>query len=272
MDLQTANRNIIAALIGLHETSPNVTAFAVARVKTAHESFRLQNGIVPARWHVVEIASAAGRVQSSPRATWNDDCHAFYEVHADFLDVAGINMTGDVNMPMTWAASSLSLTQDQRIENWMQAAGHAQMLNSGRAPSIVGWESAPLVMQASKDLQKKDAAPESVPSYTAQSLADEILAREAVGLEKYGTTVDGNPLPAYAWHQHGVEEALDLAMYLRRAQADARAAADAVETLFAYLCDPHGKCSFTEQDHANVDVQYVQNALNALRALFPAGE
>ena len=162
---------------------------------------------------------------------------------------------------------------DQALVAFVQVAhgrneAHAQALRNG-APQISGWEGAAKLSEA---IQQKQAATQHVPSNTAQSLADEILAREAVGTEKYGTTVDGNPLPAYAWHQHGVEEALDLAMYLRRSQADARVAADAVETLFAYLCDPHGKCSFSTDSEDSVDVQYVQNALNTLRDLFPGGE
>ncbi|WP_430436813.1 hypothetical protein [Oceanibaculum nanhaiense] len=41
--------------------------------------------------------------------------------------------------------------------------------------------------------------------------------RSAAGIEKYGTTLAGNPLTLERWLQHAYEEALDLALYLRRA-------------------------------------------------------
>jgi hypothetical protein len=44
-----------------------------------------------------------------------------------------------------------------------------------------------------------------------------IAARQALGLRKYGTSVQDNPLPLRAWLQHALEEALDLAIYLQRA-------------------------------------------------------
>lgn len=48
----------------------------------------------------------------------------------------------------------------------------------------------------------------------------DIARRQAVGIRKYGKTVAENPLPLLAWLQHGYEEALDLAIYLRRAMAE----------------------------------------------------
>lgn len=44
----------------------------------------------------------------------------------------------------------------------------------------------------------------------------DIAARQQLGMKKYGTTVEENPLPTKAWLQHAYEEALDMAIYLKR--------------------------------------------------------
>ena len=53
----------------------------------------------------------------------------------------------------------------------------------------------------------------------AEVCAD-IARRQALGKNKYGTTVADNPLALREWLQHGLEEALDLAVYLKRAIAE----------------------------------------------------
>lgn len=50
----------------------------------------------------------------------------------------------------------------------------------------------------------------------AQVIAD-ITQRQQLGIIKYRTTVAENPLDLKQWLQHGYEEALDLAIYLKRA-------------------------------------------------------
>lgn len=44
----------------------------------------------------------------------------------------------------------------------------------------------------------------------------DIVRRQQMGIAKYGTTVSENPLELRQWVQHGYEEALDQAIYLRR--------------------------------------------------------
>jgi hypothetical protein len=44
----------------------------------------------------------------------------------------------------------------------------------------------------------------------------DIIARQQKGIKKYGTTVAENPLSHKEWLQHAYEEALDMAIYLRR--------------------------------------------------------
>jgi len=45
----------------------------------------------------------------------------------------------------------------------------------------------------------------------------DIEERQNKGIAKYGTTVQDNPLELKEWLQHGYEEALDMAIYLKRA-------------------------------------------------------
>lgn len=51
-------------------------------------------------------------------------------------------------------------------------------------------------------------------------VCEEITLRQQKGLAKYGTTVADNPLSLREWLQHALEEALDQAVYLRRAIAE----------------------------------------------------
>ena len=53
----------------------------------------------------------------------------------------------------------------------------------------------------------------------AEVCAD-IARRQAFGENKYGTTVAENPLSLRAWLVHAFEEALDQAIYLKRAIAE----------------------------------------------------
>lgn len=48
------------------------------------------------------------------------------------------------------------------------------------------------------------------------SVVNDIVDRQKRGLNKYGVSVANNPLSLREWHQHAYEEALDLAIYLRR--------------------------------------------------------
>jgi hypothetical protein len=44
----------------------------------------------------------------------------------------------------------------------------------------------------------------------------DIRYRQQMGIRKYGTTVAANTLTEEQWLQHAYEEALDLAIYLKR--------------------------------------------------------
>lgn len=51
---------------------------------------------------------------------------------------------------------------------------------------------------------------------TEAEVIKNIQDRQQLGLKKYGRTVAGNPLSQRQWLQHAFEEALDLAIYLKR--------------------------------------------------------
>ena len=52
---------------------------------------------------------------------------------------------------------------------------------------------------------------------TEKLVCEDILRRQQVGIKKYGTTLADNKLPLRDWLAHAYEEALDQALYLRRA-------------------------------------------------------
>ena len=60
----------------------------------------------------------------------------------------------------------------------------------------------------------------ALPTGIEADLCAEIAARQAKGIQKYGTTVADNPLAQREWLQHALEEALDQAVYLKRAIAE----------------------------------------------------
>jgi hypothetical protein len=54
------------------------------------------------------------------------------------------------------------------------------------------------------------------PSSLLQQVIADMRIREERGLMKYGTTVDRTDLSKAQWLQHAYEEALDLAIYLKK--------------------------------------------------------
>lgn len=52
---------------------------------------------------------------------------------------------------------------------------------------------------------------------TEARVCEDIARRQAGGVAKYGMTVEANPLALREWLQHAYEEALDQAIYLKRA-------------------------------------------------------
>jgi hypothetical protein len=50
-----------------------------------------------------------------------------------------------------------------------------------------------------------------------QSVIDDLESREQRGIAKYNTTMDRSDLTHKEWLQHAYEEALDMALYLKKA-------------------------------------------------------
>lgn len=48
-------------------------------------------------------------------------------------------------------------------------------------------------------------------------VCNDIAERQQFGIKKYGITVEENPLTQKQWLTHAYQEALDLAIYLRKA-------------------------------------------------------
>ena len=51
---------------------------------------------------------------------------------------------------------------------------------------------------------------------TEAGVCEDISRRQRMGTVKYGRTVRDNPLVLKAWLRHAYEEALDMAIYLKR--------------------------------------------------------
>jgi hypothetical protein len=56
----------------------------------------------------------------------------------------------------------------------------------------------------------------TAPTGTEAKVCADIAARQRKGIEKYGTTVEKNPLTLREWLSHSYQECLDMAIYLRR--------------------------------------------------------
>ena len=58
------------------------------------------------------------------------------------------------------------------------------------------------------------------PSGIEAAVCEDIAKRQRLGIQKYGGTVEDNPLDLREWLQHAYEECLDQAVYLKRAMAE----------------------------------------------------
>ena len=65
--------------------------------------------------------------------------------------------------------------------------------------------------------QIRDHKPDLIKATGTEALVcREIAKRQFLGLNKYGTSVEDNPLKLQEWANHARDEALDLAIYLQR--------------------------------------------------------
>jgi len=68
-----------------------------------------------------------------------------------------------------------------------------------------------------KDIAAPAPEPAPVATGTESRVCADIAMRQQLGLKKYGTTIENNPLTLREWLQHAYEECLDQANYLKRA-------------------------------------------------------
>ena len=62
--------------------------------------------------------------------------------------------------------------------------------------------------------------PPDEPTGTEARVCADVAARQALGVRKYGVTVEGNPLSLREWLRHAYEECLDQAVYIKRAMEE----------------------------------------------------
>lgn len=67
------------------------------------------------------------------------------------------------------------------------------------------------------DVEQELAAIRGEPQGTEARVCDDITERQALGIAKYGKTVEHSNASFREWLQHAYEEALDMAIYLKRA-------------------------------------------------------
>ena len=63
---------------------------------------------------------------------------------------------------------------------------------------------------------KKPSKPKAKATGIEAQVCADIAERQRKGIAKYGTTVAENPLTELQWLRHAYEEALDMAVYLRK--------------------------------------------------------
>lgn len=87
------------------------------------------------------------------------------------------------------------------------------------------------------------------PTGTEALVCEDIARRQQLGIAKYGTTVADNPLLLAGWLRHAYEEALDLAVYLRRAlgQLQAEQPAAAPPPAAPKITPTHGRYQYLGQ-------------------------
>jgi hypothetical protein len=67
------------------------------------------------------------------------------------------------------------------------------------------------------DLRKAAERLNDRPQGTEAKVCEDIASRQRLGIAKYGVTVEQSDEKFRAWLQHAYEEALDMAVYLKRA-------------------------------------------------------
>lgn len=60
----------------------------------------------------------------------------------------------------------------------------------------------------------------SIEDKIVESVVNSFLTRSAIGIEKYGTTLNRTDLSSLDWINHAQEEAMDLILYLEKIKCE----------------------------------------------------
>lgn len=105
-----------------------------------------------------------------------------------------------------------------------------------------------------------------------EALVDQLRARAAVGLEKYGVTLDRQDIDIEGWLQHMLEEMLDGAGYamagMRKASGLTAALSNLIEAVenTVEIPEPHCSCHLTPPCSDCVEWSLLREALSAAKA------
>lgn len=115
----------------------------------------------------------------------------------------------DVDDPKPTVQTVAMPTPRGFLVHWPAAGGHRRLIwDDSRAGLFIR------DCTEERCTMKLDVPP---PTGIEAEVCNDIARRQELGRNKYGTTVAENPLELIEWLQHAYEEALDQAIYLRRA-------------------------------------------------------
>jgi hypothetical protein len=110
------------------------------------------------------------------------------------------------------------------------------------------------------------------PQGTEAKVVADIVARQQLGIAKYGKTVADNPLSLREWLQHAYEECLDQAVYLRRSieLLDQKfVEAEAVRREWQRMMGmSESAIDETIRENPPIDVEYEKNQLHAMKLIY----
>lgn len=127
-----------------------------------------------------------------------------------------VDPVSGVNVPVRYYHSTRFLDGTQYLE-W---DGELMWLISGNGTRkrALAYDFEDCELKVREGVWTKEApADERKASGVEARVCEDIAARQAVGIAKYGTTVEANPLPLREWLEHAYQESLDLPIYLKRA-------------------------------------------------------
>lgn len=147
-------------------------------------------------------ADQAHRAAKKLRQVWPDPPPPVLAI-LDYLDPVAKQVTPEV--------------YNQRVETCRTSCQQPNVANVAKAAD-----------RPEPDLRTMADAPKPNRPQVEDLVCEDIQKRAVLGRAKYGRSVRDNPLTREQWMQHAYEEALDFAVYMRRAKQDEVRVGDAV--------------------------------------------